>query len=249
MQPLVPGNPLIYLHSVDSTNLHAARLLTAGEVVEGTVILAGYQSHGKGQGKNSWVGEPNSNLLFSLILYPRMLAPVKQFYLSMAVCNSMAEFLKKEMNGVTVKWPNDILVNGLKISGILIENTLLGNTMTSSIAGIGLNVNQTVFPDSIEPATSMAIETGKTYSLETALSELLALLGKWIDRLYSLNLELIRTSYLNQLWMFNTWHEMTDAEGRFSGRIADVLPTGELLVVKRNGSQQTYAFRELTFSR
>ncbi len=134
MRTVTLGFPLIHLPSVDSTNKYAAAILHKENATEGTVILADVQTQGKGQGDNTWLSDKGLNLLCSIILKPDFLPAYKQFYLSMCIATGINDCLTDLGIRSQVKWPNDILINGKKVAGILIENTILSqNLHTSSL--------------------------------------------------------------------------------------------------------------------
>lgn len=241
------GEPLIHLTSVDSTNDYATQLLNKEMVKEGTVILADHQLKGKGQGGNQWTSEPGSNLLFSAIFRPDFLRADKQYYLSMCVANAIADFLSDFSENIAIKWPNDILIDGRKIAGILIENTIMGEFLLTTVAGIGLNVNQDSFPAGIPDAVSLKMITGKQYHLLKLLNQLLEKLSHSVNLLCENRIGIIRTTYLNYLYGLNEWRHFGDSRGDFEGRITDVADSGELLVLKRNGEIAGYGFREISF--
>jgi BirA family biotin operon repressor/biotin-[acetyl-CoA-carboxylase] ligase len=149
---------LLTYREVDSTNAEAARLLKEEPLPGGTVIQADYQSGGRGQGKNRWVSDRGNNLLMSWIVYPAFLSVQDQFQLSKAVAVAITDFLSAHFLSAVVKWPNDILCDGAKICGILIEHAVMGGQLRHSIVGIGLNVYQEAFPSFPWRATSMALE-------------------------------------------------------------------------------------------
>ena len=118
------GRNLIELNIVDSTNEYLKRLIKESDVEEGTVILADFQTKGKGQKDGYWESEKGKNLTFSIILYPTSLDVQKQFYLSMSISLGIIEFLSHLSVKSKIKWPNDIYVNNNKVAGILIENSI-----------------------------------------------------------------------------------------------------------------------------
>jgi BirA family transcriptional regulator, biotin operon repressor / biotin---[acetyl-CoA-carboxylase] ligase len=247
MRKITLGYPLIRLESVDSTNIYAAQLLRTGQVTEGTVILAVDQTQGKGQGTNRWISEPGANLLLSLILRPDFILAEQQFFLSMCVSNAIHGFLEPVAPPVLIKWPNDILLQGRKVAGILIENTILDRNLHTSVVGIGLNVNQQDFPDTLPDPISIRMVTGREHILSECLDGLLASLTFHLNKLYEKSFAEIKTYYLNNCWGLNTWARYTDASGIFEGRIVDVAATGELIVVNRTGTLKAYGFKEIKF--
>ncbi len=156
------------------------QLLQEKDLQEGTVVITREQAEGRGQRGNKWISEAGMNLTFTIVLYPHFLEPAKQFGLSQAVSLGISDHLEKTLKGLKprIKWPNDIYVNGGKISGILIENVLSGNKISFSLIGIGLNVNQTVFGEGVPNACSMRTLSGLEFDLEDCLSSLCACLER-----------------------------------------------------------------------
>jgi len=239
---------LLQLQSVDSTNTYAAALLRKSDVIEGTVILAGHQTQGRGLGNNNWVSDMGNNLLFSIILRPDFLLAERQFYLSMCASIAIVDYIGSIGKHTLIKWPNDILLNGKKVAGILIENTILGQYLTTSVIGIGLNVNQKIFPSNLPNPTSISLETGCSYSLPDSLSQLMKCLNSRINKLYAEKFSVIRTAYLNSLWLLNEWTQFSDHSGLFEGRIVDVTDSGELMIMHRSGEIKQYVFKEIMFT-
>ncbi len=248
MKKSIFGEPLLKLDSVDSTNNYAAALLAKGTAIDGTVILSAYQYSGKGQGSNTWISSAGENLLFSIILKPPLLPAEKQFFLSMSISWGIAGFVESLVSQVQIKWPNDILIHNKKVAGILIENTVSGMNLSSSVVGIGLNVNQEVFPGGVINATSLKLESEREFDLNHTLQGLTGWLNNCLNSLYEEQFGVIKVNYLNRLWMLNKWSVYSDASGKFEGRISDVTDSGELMVLLRNGKIKTYGFQEIAFN-
>jgi len=178
------GSRIIQLDSVDSTNNFAAKQLSEGELTDGTVIMASFQSSGKGQRGSNWQSLVGLNLLCSIVLLPKSLKAEQQFYLSKVISIAIAEVLHEiGVQKTSIKWPNDILADKSKIAGILIENSIRQDKLESSIIGIGLNVNQKNFSDL--NASSVLLETGRYHPVQ----ELATQLFKRIDTCYGFLLE------------------------------------------------------------
>ncbi len=239
------GASVIKLNQVDSTNTYAMQLVQQGKIKEGTVILADFQTDGRGQSGNSWESEPNKNLTFSVILFPGFLEAARQFYIAMSISNGLLYFLKNYLKRPRIKWPNDMVIGEKKIAGMLIENVIARDNIQSSVIGIGLNVNQRIFNRELVNPTSMALETGTEFDLEVLFPELLEWLDIWVAKLYEKDFVRIKTMYLNNLIHFNEWTTYTDRSGKFEGRVVDVAESGEILVRKRNGESRSYTFREI----
>jgi BirA family biotin operon repressor/biotin-[acetyl-CoA-carboxylase] ligase len=248
MKKTILGEPLLKLDSVDSTNNYAAALLAKGTAKDGTVILSAYQTRGKGQGTNTWISGAGENLLFSIILKPQSLPVDKQFFLSMGISWGIAGFLETLVKPVQIKWPNDILINNRKVAGILIENSVSGMNLKTSVIGIGLNVNQNVFPEGITQATSLKLESGRDFDLNHTLAELTDWLNTCLLNVYEEQYGTIKVNYLNRLWLLNKWANYSDVSGEFEGRITDVTDLGELMVQQRSGEFKNYGFKEIAFN-
>ena len=158
--------------TLDSTNAYLQNLLDEGNDIIGNIVVTDYQTSGKGQGKNVWESEDGKNLLFSIALDMSFLRAENQFVLTQMVSVAMINVLKKYLpeDSLFIKWPNDIYFNDNKIAGILIKNEIKGMMLGTSIIGIGLNVNQTVFDKNLPNPISMKMITGKDYDLEEILS-------------------------------------------------------------------------------
>lgn len=240
------GNVIIHLEETSSTNLYAQNLISSNKQAEGIIVLADFQSEGRGQGNNKWKSEKSSNLLMSLIVLPVFLTPVNQFYLNMAVCISVVRALE-HVTGLVVnlKWPNDILINRKKISGILIQNSLGNNQINSSIIGIGINVNQKEFSEQLFHATSIAVETGKDFVIKDVLNVLIDNLRIFYYHLQNSKLEEIRKMYMNYLFGINEKVVMERKSGlKFTGILKGVSTTGEL-IIEENDNLQKYNHGEV----
>jgi BirA family biotin operon repressor/biotin-[acetyl-CoA-carboxylase] ligase len=165
----------------------------------------------------------------------------------MSVAAGIQQYISDLEIPALIKWPNDILTDGHKLSGILIENTVMGGNLSTSVIGIGLNVNQKVFPADLVQATSITLETGKIFDLSDTLQKLLRCLEDRINLLYQGKFMDIKAAYLNRLWMLNTWMTFTDQTGRFTGRIVDIAESGELTVKRQTGESGLYGFKEIVY--
>jgi BirA family biotin operon repressor/biotin-[acetyl-CoA-carboxylase] ligase len=141
---------------------------------EGTVVIAEEQTAGRGRMGRTWQGDPHQNLTFSLVLRPKS-EPSSINLLPLYVGVAVAEAIELETGlEVVCKWPNDILVNGKKAAGILIEGSLKETSIDFVVVGIGVNVNQKTFPPEIAPkATSLGNESGREISRESLFRQIL----------------------------------------------------------------------------
>jgi len=241
------GSELRFIEYLPSTNSYAAMLLKNSNVAEGTIIYTNFQSAGRGQAGNSWESEDGKNLLISIILYPTMIEPADQFLISMAVSLGISNFLDRHIKGSLIKWPNDIYIKSDKIAGILIENTLIGNTIENSVAGIGLNVNQTSFISNAPNPVSLSQLTGQQYDLRECLMHLSDNINKRYQQLIDRDYDSLRADYKSRLFRKDEFCKWRDESGVFTGRIVSVSPEGRLIIEKEGGTRYGYAFKEVEF--
>ena len=235
---------LIHLDSTGSTNLHASDLLSGKQISGSTVVIADYQTNGKGQGSNKWESGHSQNLLFSLVIFPVKIKAKEQFYISKIAAISIREMLSAHISHVKIKWPNDILVNKLKISGILIENILKSDEIITSIIGIGINVNQSEF--SI-PATSFKNEKGAEYDRMNLLNSYLDTFHYWLEILLSRDFAQIDLEYYKNLFGFQEWLKFSWGGVEFEAFIEGVETDGYLVLKTRDGKILKFGFREVDF--
>ena len=238
---------LLELDAIDSTNNYLSKLNNTSNVTNGTVILAYEQTQGKGQRGNSWQSSPYDNLTFSVLYKPALLAVSNQFILSMCVANALHACLNDYVGVVEIKWPNDILVNKKKIAGILIENSLQKNMISSSIIGIGLNVNQHHFNE-INHATSLVKETNENHLLKEVLWKVLNQLKLQLTLLEAQQYDVIKSYYLKHLFGKNDLFLFKEQQKKnlLEGKIIDVKPNGELIVLQGENTKG-YFFKEIEF--
>lgn len=213
---------------------------------EGAVVVARRQTAGRGQRGNRWDSAAGENLTFSVVFEPRFLAAAQQFLLSEAVSLAMVDALARFGIEVAVKWPNDIYVGDRKVAGILIENDVRGSMLGRSVAGIGLNVNQTEFPPELPNPISMRAATGVEYGLVKALDEVLNALGERYEALRAgVNPE---EDYARRLYRAGEkrWYGLPDGT-RFEGIVRGALPTGELAIELPTGAVRHFLFKEVEF--
>ena len=232
----------IHIAETDSTN----RWLRAegGTLSDAKVVVADYQTAGRGQGTNTWESERGMNLTCSIGLCPEGVKASRQFLLSMAISVALTRTLQALPCPISIKWPNDIYAGDKKICGILIENTLQGDRIKDCIIGIGLNVNQRVFVSDAPNPTSMALESGHDFDREEVLR---ALLGHFGQLLTDWDEELIRATYRQLLYRREGVFPYRDGEGYFRASLAGVEDDGHLLLQDTEGRQRRYAFKEVTF--
>ncbi len=244
---------IIHINETDSTNRWLAAHgdgnigknvgeQSSRKVHDSLVVVADYQTAGRGCGTNSWESERGQNLTFSMLLHPTEIPAREQFHIteiaSVAMCHTLRQYGCEE---VSIKWPNDIYVGEKKICGMLIENRLQGSIIKDSIIGIGLNVNQTTFLSDAPNPVSIKQLTGK----ETALEELLkAFLEAFDDARQS---KTTCFAYKKMLFRKGKDYLYKDKTTCFAATLTDVLPDGRLLLTDKDGRERLYAFKEVQF--
>lgn len=250
----VIGTVFISLDSVESTNKYAADLVAQGHAPDGTVILAKEQTAGRGQRGRTWKSAKGLDLTTSVVLRPTWLRADRQFILAqaaaLAVHDVVAEAMGTSVDGrgelVRVKWPNDVLIDRSKVAGILIQNELSGNRVTTSIIGIGINVNSSELEAELN-ATSLRMETGREQDLQVLLTRLCQRLEHWLDLAQAQAPEL-PLRYAALLWSRNRFVDMELDGAPYSARPMDVDPLGRLLVEDASGQVQAFGLDRLRFA-
>jgi BirA family biotin operon repressor/biotin-[acetyl-CoA-carboxylase] ligase len=241
LETRVFGQKVAFFPLLDSTNEEAKRLAAAG-APEGTVVVSEQQQQGKGRIGRQWASPPKIGLWFTLILRPAVLpvhAAQLTFVSAVAVCLAL-----KEATGLpfTLKWPNDLILDGKKVCGILTELSAEIEKINFIVVGIGINVNQKEedLPKELkDKAVSLHIAAGRTFHRAAILQVILA---KY-EELYH--------NYLQNGFapILQAWRELNSTlgqevvvkspEGSFVGRAEDVNADGCLLVRKASGELET----------
>lgn len=237
---------IIRLQEVVSTNSWLLERGTTTLCKDGTaetniVVVADYQTGGRGCGTNSWESERGKNLLFSVLLHPTDLPVRNQFRISMAVSVALCEMLSQYGDGFSIKWPNDIYWNDRKICGMLIENRVSGSFIKQSIVGVGLNVNQRAFYSDAPNPVSLYQIVGHELNCDKLLEDFLGRL----ESVYSRNT--LCFDYGNHLFRRGILSEYADAAGRFKATLDRVGDDGMLVLSDLSGRERIYAFKEVQF--
>lgn len=246
-----------WFKTVGSTNSELAR--DKAGLPDFTTYAAEYQSEGRGQKGNSWHSGKGLNLTFSTLARPERINVAEQFSISQATALAVVDYLKSHGVIATVKWPNDIYVGEKKICGILIENSLEGNLISSAIIGIGLNVNQVSFDESLPNPVSLKMVTNHQYDVRKELGSLLVCLR---TRLTAIGSERYRNGldieYMESMFRRGEWHHFERMEESdipvekrdghvFRARILGVASDGRLLLENEAGAVETFAFKQIKY--
>lgn len=238
------GEPFTELEAVDSTNNYAMAAAKNGTAKWGEAWFAHRQTKGKGSRGKSWNTGAAENIALSvLLLPPSSILFSESFFLTAAVALAAHDlFLQYAASEVSIKWPNDIYWRDRKAAGILIENNLRGSDWQWSIAGIGMNINQTNFDGAIINPVSLKQITGRTYDTVSLAKQLCTCLQMRYAQLQQ-NKNSILQDYNNTLYKRN--EEVTLKKGNivFQGIIKEVNKDGFLEVA--NGLQSQFTFGEI----
>jgi len=192
--------------TIDSTNTLATREAEQGQE-SGTVYLADEQTVGRGRGAHEWHSAAGSGLYVSILLRPAI-APADILWLSLATGLAVQAAVRHITSlAPDIRWPNDLMLSGRKMGGILTELNAEVTRVRHAVIGIGINVHQPSFPLELASlATSLKIETGRDWSRQDLLVALLHHLHKEIERLTApRNLEAATTDIRNRLVASSTW--------------------------------------------
>jgi BirA family transcriptional regulator, biotin operon repressor / biotin---[acetyl-CoA-carboxylase] ligase len=243
---------------------------------EGTLVTTFNQTAGRGQMGNRWLAEPNQNLAYSIRLNPTFLQANEQFHLNKIVALAIHDFIEFQMSDSkfqiptlaersgnfksfpnvspkfqtsnSIKWANDIYINDKKVCGVLIQNSLSGSRLQSSIIGIGVNINQLVFPKDLN-ATSLRAETGQLFDLFAMIGKLTKCLEiRYLQLKSAPNFDKIHEEYLSKMYRFGVdaiFRRAID-DSVFMGKIVGVSATGQLEIMSNRGIE-VFEIKEVKF--
>ena len=242
MPPYTPiGEPFIELGEVDSSNNYAMRQIEAHLAEHGTTWFSRHQKAGKGQRGKTWEAEPDSSIIISTVVTPTPNLYGNQFLLSMTVALACHDFFGSyALNDTKIKWPNDIYWKDRKAGGILIESILNGHSWRYAVIGIGVNINQTLFPPDLINAVSLRQITGKTYNVTDLAKELCACLESRWQQLQVASGHNLVEEYIDNLYKRGEQVTFKKDNRIFTGVVDGVTAKGELLI--NNGTQTAFAF-------
>lgn len=237
---------IISLDEVDSTN----NFLCSYQGEEGkrmTVARAEYQTAGRGQGVNTWESQTGKNLTFSAKICPLHLPASRQFVLLQAGALAVRDVLAAFVDGITIKWPNDIYWHDKKLSGTLSQCSIHGMEIGYCILGIGVNVNQLDFvsdaPNPVSLANILEHEVDREEVFNMIIKRLETYFAKIDERLY----DQISDFYKHSLYRREGFWPYKDSQGEFEAAWQDVLDNGHLVLQRHDGTLSEYEFKEVKF--
>ena len=240
------GLPFTELTEVDSTNIYAMNQVKTNLAVHGAAFLAQKQWAGKGQMGKAWAAESGQNILLSVVLDPKKLvfngSELEPSIVSMLIAVGCFNFFITYAGDETrIKWPNDIYWRDRKAAGILIENSFRGPIWQWSVAGMGVNINQTEFGTGLQKAVSLKQMTGKTFQVPALAKELCSHIEAALQMVVDKGPGTLLALYNNALYKKGEQVQL-DIEGKkITATICRVLSNGHLEIETENGSKQSHA--------
>lgn len=242
------GKNIFAFDTLESTNTYS-KTLNQTNAPHGTLVITEEQTGGRGRLNRRWIASAGENLLFSVILYPDFDIQ-KAMLLSFVGALAVTDAIESVTNlSSTCKWPNDILINGKKVCGILLESTVHHSEVGKLILGIGLNVNQTDFPDDLRyKATSLRLESGKEIDRIVLLQKILEELENRYTELSHFPPSQIINDWKMKALIFGKKITVLENEFSFAATAIDVNEDGSLMVQTEDGSKKNIVAGDVSLS-
>jgi len=250
-QPVINplGSPFIELSSVDSTNNYALAKIREGQAGHGTAFFTGEQTAGKGQMGRQWVSEKGANIALSVVIQPESLLISMQFRLSACIAIAVQKFLTRYAgDDIKIKWPNDLYWKDRKMGGILIEN-IIGGAQPGwqwAVAGIGININQTLFDPELSNPVSLKQVTGKSFDTTLLAKEICSFLNSYLTKLMQEGFDEIFEEYNQCLYKLNETVRLKRGNSVSQATIKGVSENGELITFNTI-MEERFAFGEIAW--
>ena len=242
------GKKIFTYDSIDSTNACAKTLASTG-AEEGTVVIAEYQTAGRGRLGRTWQAESGSNLLFSTIIRPTL--EINKVGLLPFFAAAGVTLALETVTGTRCecKWPNDVLLNGKKCCGILLESSFQHNVLDYAVIGIGLNVNQKLFGGDLKDrATSLSQECGREFDRRDVFHRIMTSLELLYSEVKIGNFEIVLNEWKTRTTMFGKQVTLTQAGEHLHGRAMSLSADGGLVLATPDGERVCYA-GDVTFTK
>ncbi|MEN3322761.1 biotin--[acetyl-CoA-carboxylase] ligase [Mariniflexile soesokkakense] len=238
---------IIKLNATDSTNSYLKTLCANECVADYTAVVAKKQTNGRGQMGTIWSSQSSKNLTFSVYKDISEYNLKHPFYISIVISLAILRTLRFfSIPKLSVKWPNDILSENKKVCGILIENVVKQNNFSSSIIGIGLNVNQVEF-DNLPKASSLRLVSGHIFNLDEVTNVIINNLKHYFNILKKGQVDVLKAKYELSLFRKNKPSTFQDAEGLvFSGFIKGVSDFGNLQILLEDEVIKEFDLKTIT---
>lgn len=223
---------VLYFDTIDSTNTKAQELVEKG-YPSGTLVVADKQESGKGRRGRSWVSPSGTGIFMTLMIKPDINpnnASMLTLVAALAVAKAITSVTGEE---ALIKWPNDIVINGKKVCGILTEMNAQFDYINHIVVGIGINVHNESFPEEIsQMASSLMIEAGgKRFHRAQIIAETMSYFEQYYDTfLKTQDLSALVREYDELLVNRNKSVRVLDPKEPFDGKAMGITPKGELIV-------------------
>ncbi len=235
------GRKVYTFETIDSTN-NCAKALAGCFAQEGTVVFAEHQSAGRGRLGRAWEANPNENLMFSVILRPS-LSPEAVNLLPLYAAVAVAAAVEKTTGlSVQCKWPNDLLIDGKKFAGILLEGSLKQSSVEYVVIGIGINVNQMEFPPTLmQKATSLRLSLGREIDRPALFREVMNSMEQYHNTLTPGKFSAVVPLWTTRTQMLNRQISIDQQGSVLSGIVRGISPEGGLVVALADREQTLFA--------
>lgn len=220
------GREIVYFKEIDSTNRYAKKLAAEG-AAHGTLVLADTQTAGRGRRGHSWISPAGSSISMTLILRPEV-PPAQVAKISLLTALATANAIRRVTGlDARIKWPNDIVAGGRKVCGMLMEMDATPERVASVVAGVGINVHQTQFPEEIaHSASSLDLLAGRRISRSVIVRAFL----QEYERVWALGDEAMMRAYRERSATIGQRVQVIGLNGTYTGTAQDVTESGSLLV-------------------
>ncbi len=237
-----------------------------------TIWAAEYQTAGRGQVGNKWSSKRGENLTFSILLKPKFVKAKEQFTIAIITTLGIYKYLKNKLEPyrdkggeeIKIKWPNDIYVGDKKICGILIEHSIMGENISQSIVGIGLNINQISFPKELKNPTSLLKEINrrnckhfnvsniekndKQFEIKEELKEVAKEIFKYYKKAEQEwsengNFNTLYKEYIDCLYRYNEWHYYTQISDIAADKAVETILQSEVEDLKAETGNRIFKGR------
>ena len=243
------GNRIVHKESVTSTQRIAHELALDG-AKHGTIVIADEQTEGKGRVDRKWHSKKGQGIWLSMILRPNIL-PYLAPQLTLLTATVLANVIDRQTNVTPqIKWPNDILIDGRKMAGILTEMQAEQDQVLYVIIGIGMNINQTKddLPEVLsERATSLQIETGKKWDMIPIIQEILQTVEEKYTKFLELGFDPVKNDWENYGFRLNERLKITSGNKTWEGVFLGIAEDGALLAKNEEGKIEKVYSAEISW--
>lgn len=234
------GKSIETFEDIDSTN-KAAKILAEEGALEGTVVLAEFQTDGRGRFNRKWYGEPGKNILLSLILRPhdKQTTPLLTYLTALCAAGAVEGITRMT---VECKWPNDLLINEKKFCGILLESSWKESRIDFVVIGVGMNVNQEKFRvDLRRTATSLKIECGREFDRTSLVRDFFERVERGYLQFRQSGTDGILTEWKTRCRTLGKEISVEQSGKILKGKAIDVDAEGALIIEDRDGLARVFA--------